>query len=260
MTTVSDGGDLADGKAAADQEPAGQTKRKTRESEEIHEIRFVSYPKLLFVWPLILAGFLFWPFSYWSLDPGLLGWSYLFIATIVILTVGVDVNRNQAVFWMACIGLIWVLGLWLRDAKHFTLFGNIYNWFASLGVEYNRGFGLAFSIILSAPYLVMLIYAQMNDRWRITHNEFEHYSFGRMDDSLGRGAKTIRTSFPDVFELLLGLAGTLIIFNATGTKELRRIQHVMFLPLIRKRLNKILERTAITAAMSEAEEDDDDDY
>ena len=79
-----------------------------------------------------------------------------------------------------------------------------------------------------------------------------------MDDSLGRGAKTIRTSFPDVFELLLGLAGTLVIYNATGTKELRRIPHVMFLPFVRKRLNKILEKTAITAAQMEEEEDDED--
>ena len=44
-----------------------------------------------------------------------------------------------------------------------------------------------------------------------------------MDDSLGRGAKTIRSSFPDVLELVLGIAGTLIVYNATGTKELRRI-------------------------------------
>jgi len=38
-----------------------------------------------------------------------------------------------------------------------------------------------------------------------------------MNDSLGRGAKTIRSDFPDVFELLLGLAGTLIVYNASGT-------------------------------------------
>jgi fatty acid desaturase len=104
----------------------------------------------------------------------------------------------------------------------------------------------------------MLAWARINDKWRITHNEFEHYSFGKMDDSLGRGAKTIRTSFPDVFELVLGLAGTLIVYNATGTKELRRVPHVMLLPFVRRRLNRILERTAITAAAMEEEEEDDD--
>jgi len=116
---------------------------------------------------------------------------------------------------------------------------------------------LAVSIILLVPYLLMLLWGRINDRWRITHNEFEHYSFGRMDDSLGRGAKTIRTYYPDVFELLLGLAGTLIVYNATGTRELRRIPHVMLLPLVRKRLNRILETVSITTAQMEEEEDDE---
>ena len=29
----------------------------------MHEVRFVSYPKLLFIWPLILAGLVLWPFG-----------------------------------------------------------------------------------------------------------------------------------------------------------------------------------------------------
>jgi hypothetical protein len=113
--------------------------------------------------------------------------------------------------------------------------------------------------VLAVPFAIMLVHSYFDDRWRITHNEFEHYSFGRMNDSLGRGAKTIRTEFPDVFELLLGMAGTLIVYNATGTKELRRIPHIMFLPVVRKRLNVILETTAITAGAMEDEEDEDDE-
>ncbi|MCK4340632.1 MAG: hypothetical protein KAY37_02770 [Phycisphaerae bacterium] len=50
-----------------------------------------------------------------------------------------------------------------------------------------------------------------------------------------------------------------MVYNATGTKELRRIPHVMFLPFIRKRLNRILEKTAITAGQMEEEEEDDED-
>ncbi len=236
-------------------------------SPEVHEVTFISYPKLLFVWPLIVLGFLFWPLAGLGADDPdgnagmleVLGWFYIVAAILVILTLGVDVNRNPSIFWMVLIGLVWILGLWLRDAKQILIVNNLYSWFADLNVRYDRAFGLVISVFLSVPYAVMLVYAWVNDRWRITHNEFEHYSMGRMDDSLGRGAKTIRTLFPDVFELLLGLAGTLIVFNATGTKELRRIEHVMFLPLVRKRLNRILESTAITAAMTEAEEDDDDE-
>jgi hypothetical protein len=61
-----------------------------------------------------------------------------------------------------------------------------------------------------------------------------------------------------VFELLLGLAGTMVVYNASGTKELRRIPHVMFLPFIRARLGKILESTSITMANVEEEEEEEE--
>lgn len=291
--------------------PAPKKGPKPVKKKNVHEVKFVTYPKLLFIWPIILAGFAFYPFAaphqpiaasvleYEAAmarpaaeapvaeapatapasadspdtaavatkppNPFLsgklegIGWAYLWIAILVLLTLGVDLGRNQAAFWLVVVVAIWVLGLWLQDAKGFTIFGDIYRWFAGLDVQYDRALGLTFSILLLVPYVVMLAWAHINDKWRITHNEFEHYSFGKSDDSLGRGAKTIRTAFPDVLELLLGMAGTLIVFNATGTKELRRIPHVMFLPLIRKRLNVILETTAITTAQMEEEEDDDED-
>jgi len=234
---------------------------KPKHDDEVHEVNFVALPKLLFLWPLILAGFLFYPLAGWFAPDApnsseLLGWVYLWIIVVVALVLAVDIDQNQAIFGVVLIAAVWVGGILLED-RGFTFIGNIYAWFNSLNVQYNRSFGLALSVILLVPYLGMIVVAWLNDRWRITHNEFEHYSFGKMNDSLGRGAKTIRTEYPDVLELLLGMAGTLIVFNATGTRELRRIPHIIFLPRVRKRLNIILERTAITA--DQIEEDDDDD-
>jgi hypothetical protein len=253
-----------------------------RVEKDVHEINFVTYPKLLFIWPVVLAGFVFYPLAseHPALPPAsatiaqlsgqtptsapvshnleVLGWIYLWVVVLVLLTLGIDVDRNMAVFWIVVVVGLYVLGLWLRDVHGFTLFGNIYRWFAHRNVQYDRQLGLVLSIVLAVPYVLMLLWARINDRWRITHNEFEHYTFGKMNDSLGRGAKTIRTDFPDVFELLLGLAGTLIVYNASGTKELRRIPHVMFLPFIRRRLNVILETTSVTASQAEEEEDDDE--
>ena len=254
---------------------------KPARNPTLHAVTFVSYPKLLFVWPVILAGFLFWPIAAPAPDvPAAaaqvapagpapvptaatrlewLGWIYLWIVVIVVLTFGIDVDRNMALFWLVLAALVWVGGAYLQHVRNFTFLGDIYRWFGRLDVEYDRSLGLALSIILLVPYVLMLAWGHINDRWRITHNEFEHFSFGKMDDSLGRGAKTVRTTYPDVFELLLGLAGTLIVYSATGTKELRRIPHVMFLPFVRKRLNKILETTAVTAALLEEEEEGEEE-
>lgn len=278
----------------ADQ-PTPET-QKPRTKPRAHEVTFTTYPKLLFIWPIILAGFVLYPFGKPAPTPPprgaaaaetqpaaaageegewaegevvgelpahrrleTLAWIYIWLFVVVLMTLGVDVDRNQFVFWLVVVALFWVGGYYLKDVRGITVFGDVYAWFGRWNIQYDRAFGLCLSLIMLVPYVVMIGWAWLNDRWRITHNEFEHYSLGKMDDSLGRGAKTIRTSFPDVLELILGMAGTLVVYNATGTKELRRIPHVMFLPFVRKRLNQILERTAITAYAAADEEEDDDE-
>ena len=162
-------------------------------------------------------------------------------------------------FWVVLVGGLWVLVVWLRDVKSVRVFSHIYRFFADLDPTYSRSLGVMVSIVLSVLFVIMWIWTRINDKWRITHNEFEHYQFGRMDDSLARGAKRVRSSYPDFFEFLLCLAGDLIIFDSSGRRELRRIPHVPMLPLVRRRINAILERTAVTAGEIEDEADGGDD-
>lgn len=229
-----------------------------KQSDDILSVTLVAYPKLLFTWPLILAGFIFATFSGSLNEAALqtLGWVYITILLFVVITLGVDVGRNQAIFWFVLVFAVWILGLYLRDVKDIPLFGYVWGYFQGMNVRYDRGLGLAVSTVLAVPFVLMIIVAWLNDRWRITHNEFEHYSFGKMDDSLGRGAKTIRSEYPDMFELLLAGAGTLIVYNASGNQELRRIPHVVCLPWVRGRLNKILERVAVTTAAKAEDEEE----
>jgi hypothetical protein len=239
------------GKECRNMAESGSAGEKPR--KHMHQVVFIGYPKLLFMWPVILAGPVFY-FLAPHMNPESLGWLYIIILGTCVLAIGIDVNRNFAVFWLVAIAATYFLGLWLRDAKQITVFGDIYRMLDNLNVQYDRGLGLALTIFLSVPYAIMLVWARLNDKWRITHNEFEHHSFGRMDDSLGRGAKRIRTSYPDLLELVLGLAGTLTVYDATGQRELRKIHNVMFLPLVRKKLDTILETTAVTQGAMEEEE------
>lgn len=235
----------------------------SKPDKPIHEVVFHTYPKLLFIWPIIVAGFLFWPIAQWDLIFNeSLGWIYMLLCIVVILTIGVDIERNHAVFWVAAFGMFFFLGLWLSEKSGFTLFGNIFNFFEDQEVAYNQGFGLSVSILLLIPYLTMMVWARMQHRWRITHNEFEHYAFGRADDSLARGAKRVRSTYPDLLELLICGSGTLIVYSATGRSELRRIPHVPRIYWVRKRINRLLEATAVTQpdaeALAEAEEQVED--
>ena len=238
-------------------------KKRTGPDGQVHEVVFHTYPKLLFIWPIIVAGFLFWPLGNWDfINQESLGWVYLLTCAVVILTIGVDIERNYAVFWAVAFAMFFFLGLWLSERSGFTLFGNIFNFFEDQEVQYSRGFGLSMSILLLIPYLTMIVWVRMQHRWRITHNEFEHYAFGRADDSLARGAKRVRSTYPDLLELLICGSGTLIVYSATGRSELRRIPHVPLIFLVRRRINKLLEATAVTQAdadvIAEAEEQAED--
>ncbi|MBI1369978.1 MAG: hypothetical protein GC162_15150 [Planctomycetes bacterium] len=225
---------------------------------------FYAYPKLLYIWPLIAIGPLFWLITLAANGDGaleVLAWLYMFAVWLVILTIGVDVERNHGVFWAVILLLFFFIGRALSERHGFKMFfGEIYNWFADMNIKYDRGMGLSMSIMLALPYSVMIFWSRMQHKWRITHNEFEQYSWGRADDSLARGAKRVRTTYPDLLELLLCGAGTLIVYSATGRSELRRIHNVPLLFFVRKRINRLLEQTAVTmdpqhaAALDEAEE------
>ena len=44
-----------------------------------------------------------------------------------------------------------------------------------------------------------------------------------------------------------------MIYDARGSKVIRRIRHVPLLPLVRRRINSILETTSVTVAQIEEE-------
>ncbi|MEM6855462.1 MAG: hypothetical protein AAF593_13735 [Planctomycetota bacterium] len=220
----------------------------------ITQVVFHTYPKLLFIWPLIAAGFLLYPtVAWWGMDAEVIGWIYLITIVIVVLTIGIDLERDHAVFWLVVFLALFFLGKWLAELSDtFTGIGDLYRILANRDVQYDPSFGLCLSLLLIPPYVTMWVYARLQHRWRITHNEFEHYSWGRADDSLARGAKRVRSTFPDLLELLLCGAGTLVVYSATGRTELRRIPHVPMIFLVRRRINKLLETTSVTTRHEEA--------
>ena len=224
-----------------------KTEKKKKAPKPRHEITFYTYPKFLFVWPLIAVGFLLWPFAHYGVSSEVLAWVYGVTLVLVIVTMGLDINRNYTAFWLVVVVALWMMILWL-GGKGVTLFADVYRFFADLNPQYSANLGLIVSIPLLVFYGIMWLWTRVNCKWRITHNEFEHYQFGRMDDSMARDAKRIRSSYPDFFELIVCLAGDLVIFDATGKRVIRRIRHVPLLPIVKKRINLILEATAVTTS------------
>lgn len=236
----------------------------TGRRRSLHAVTFCTYPPLVFSWLLIFLGFAFWPFATTELvSLSTLGWIYAIVVIATVLTMGIDINRNAAAFWLVIIIACWFAVLWLRDVKGLVVFSRIYQSFAALDMAYHRDAALLVSVILGVAYLLMLAWARINSMWRITHNEFEHCALGRVDDSLGRGAKGVRAEYPDLFEFILCLAGDLLIFDSAGKRLIRRIPHVPLLPLVRSRINHVLEATLVVTdetAAQQYEEEEAEEY
>jgi hypothetical protein len=232
---------------------ADNEKGKETQEKEIHEVVFYTYPKLIFTWPLIAMGFLLWPAAHWGwVDAEILAWIWGATLLLVVITMGVDLNRNYAIFTLVILVALWLLVV-VMNLKGFSLFRTIYHFFGDLDPQYSPNLGLIVSIPLLIAFGIMWGWTRVNSRWRITHNEFEHYQLGRLDDSIARGAKRLRTSYPDLFELLICLAGDLVIYDASGRREIRRIPHVPMLPFVKKKINLLLERMAVTQGVIDDE-------
>ena len=52
-----------------------------------------------------------------GISPDAAGWLYLTVTVTVMLTLGVDLNRNVTMFWIVTCAAGWFWALWLRDVK-----------------------------------------------------------------------------------------------------------------------------------------------
>ena len=230
--------------------PAKATKDNRRPVPS--QIVFYSYPKFLYTWPVIFLAVLL---PLLGIDPQVEGWIFVITLLTVLMAMGFDLSRNLTISWGAAILASIFCLLWLKDAKHVVVFGEIGQHLSSkvplISHDWLNLFGLFGGIL----YFIMFIDARINQRWRISHNEIEHFAMLSKDDSLGRGAKRIITSYPDFLELLLCGAGTIQIYSAQGGIQLRSIPNVPWLFFRSARISQILESTEVSTSSGEEDVD-----
>jgi len=214
------------------------------------QIVFYSYPKFLYTWPVIVLAVLFPLLGDW-LNPQVEGWIFVITLLTVLMAMGFDLSRNLTITWGATILASVFCLLWLKDTHNVMVFSQIGHHLSSKDPTISHDWLDLFGLFGGILYLIMLLDAHINQRWRISHNEIEHFAMLSKDDSLGRGAKRIITSYPDFLELLLCGAGTIQIYSAQGGIQLRSIPNVPWLFFRSKRISQILESTEVSAASGE---------
>jgi len=75
-----------------------------------------SYPKLLYVWPLIALGPIFWLLGD-AVSTEIQGWIFITALTLVITTLALDLNRNTSIFLLVSIAGCWFFCLWATQSK-----------------------------------------------------------------------------------------------------------------------------------------------
>lgn len=233
--------------------------KRSKKKDKKNEAVIFAYPTFVYAWPLIVFGYLFAGIQNLGwIGPQGIAWTYIFLVSLVMLTMGVDLGRNTSIFCLVAIVAIWMNILWLQAAKDITIFAKLGAYIRSLEPAFSSSALTSISTILLIIYLIMIVMARINDRWRFTNNEIEHRSWGRRDDAFGRGAKRVQASYPDFLELLICLAGTLKLYSANGAKEIATIENVPFLLFRMKKIDRILETKSVTT-MDAADDDEEDD-
>ena len=218
------------------------------------QIVFYSYPKYVYTWPVIFLAALF-PLLGDLINPQVEGWIFVITLLTVLMAMGFDLTRNLTISWgVTIIATVFAL-LWLKDAKNVVVFSQIGHHLASQNPLISKGWFYLFALFGGILYLIMFIDVHINQRWRISHNEIEHFAMLSKDDSLGRGAKRFITSYPDFLELLLCGAGTIQIYSAQGGILLRSIPNVPWLFFRSARISQILESTEVAPAGGEEDVD-----
>ncbi|KAB2642341.1 MAG: hypothetical protein DVB26_02935 [Verrucomicrobia bacterium] len=228
----------------------GKAKRRPVPSQ----IVFYSYPKFLYTWPVIVLALLLPLLGDW-LNPQLEGWIFVITLLTVLMAMGFDLSRNLTITWGVTILASVFCLLWLKDTQNVMIFSQFGHHLSSKAPLISHDWLDLFGLFGGILYLIMWLDAHINQRWRISHNEIEHFAMLSKDDSLGRGAKRIITSYPDFLELLLCGAGTIQIYSAQGGVELRSIPNVPWLFFRSARISQILESTEVSAASGEDDVD-----
>lgn len=179
--------------------------------------------------------------------PDILAWLWGSTLFVVILTLGVHVNRNVSFFWAVLGSAIWLLGIYLRDLRGFTPLAGLSQFVADPNPPYPRHAALVLSAALLVPYLIRWAGALVDEKWVLTHYEVERRRSFSQRESLPRGGLTIDAQYNDMLKFILGFGGgSLRVLDREGN-ILREIRWVFFLPRVRQRIDEIVEVAPVAA-------------
>lgn len=223
------------------------------------KVFFTSFSPLMYLWPIMVMGWLGLLVDSF-IQPEVLGWAWITVVLIVMITVAADLDRNRALVVAGLVLICWMGGFILQKNQGWPILSDIYNFFANQDVTFEPGTANVFSIVVFVILVGVVVVAWFDGRYEITTREITHKRAFRTSDSLPRAAKRIKRDWRDIAEVFLGLGAGDVIVLDSQKNIVMRIPNVPFLWFFRHDVDHILEVLATTEVEDIAAVMEEDDF
>lgn len=196
--------------------------KKKKAVKAITEIKLRSYPKVIFLWPLLITSIILWPIQAFSKEP--LQWLGIFWLMVLFCNLFVIAfDFSSAKFFILVLGiviLVLLLIFWIIPTYGLPELADI-TWNPGL----TANFYMAITLMLGIILFFVIIGAQF-DYYRLERNEIYHKK-GIFADAERFPVKSLRLKkeIPDVFEYFVLRAGTITLLPG-------RAEEVITLPTV----------------------------
>ncbi|MDD5026191.1 MAG: hypothetical protein PHH13_02320 [Candidatus Peribacteraceae bacterium] len=186
-------------------------------------VDFFYYPKFLYTWPLIVAGYLCYAVSQ-SAGPNadvFLGWVYTITVVAVVTTLGIDLRLRVAgvVVLAIALGVVTAVAFGI---KGYAVASRSLEFLHACTPRFDRGGTLLISITLSVVYILMYIWVHLFQRVHIGAGGAVIVKvFGESATKYLADNRCFSVDWPDTLEWLLGFgAGQITIRDRASNSEI----------------------------------------
>jgi hypothetical protein len=226
-------------------ENAEEIAERREAAEEAEHIYLVAYPKIVFLYPTVIAA-MFCAIIMWAKgEPAPDATWHFSVARIFLLILGVnmvvltfDFPRSTSLTWFFAL-VAFAIGLWSLFHWNQALLPQVSALISSIKPAANSMFYILFTIAMLLLYGVVLI-SRRFDYWEVRGNELLHHS-GLLSDLKRFSAPNLRIDkeINDVFEYMLLRSGRLII-HASNERRAIVLDNVLFINNKEERITKML--------------------
>ncbi len=238
---------------AEEEKPKEEAQPKERKKpEEINQVIIRPWPKMVFLYPLLILSLVFGLLRVFLPDNAELSatlavyWLLVFGFNLFIMAF--EFNRLRSITILSLVVALVVILLYVGKETEISLLSGISGFVIGLEPGANARFYFGVAITLGIMFLIMFIHTRF-DYWEVTHNELRHYH-GILGNVERYPAPHLRFTkeINDVVEFVLMLSGTLVLFPASESRTIH-LDNVPHINRIEKHLEHLLSRMAVDIDM-----------